>query len=103
MEQELSLLIVFAAGLLSFLSPCVLPLIPGYIAFVSGLSIDDMTERHSKDKKMASAIPRSVAQSRKPLYQARSLGEYQPHHAVNHILAAIQVPELSAQNQSDGQ
>jgi len=31
MEQELSLLIVFAAGLLSFLSPCVLPLFPGYI------------------------------------------------------------------------
>ncbi|MBC8431491.1 MAG: hypothetical protein H8D96_06185 [Desulfobacterales bacterium] len=34
-EQELSLLIVFAAGLLSFRSPCVLPLIPGYIAFVA--------------------------------------------------------------------
>jgi len=44
MEQELSLLIVFAAGLLSFLSPCVLPLIPGYIAFVSGLSIDQVAE-----------------------------------------------------------
>jgi cytochrome c-type biogenesis protein len=60
MEQELSLLIVFAAGLLSFLSPCVLPLIPGYIAFVSGLSIDDMTEHRSKGKKMASAILSSV-------------------------------------------
>jgi len=60
MEQELSLLIVFAAGLLSFLSPCVLPLIPGYIAFVSGLSIDDMTERGSTDKKMASAMLSSV-------------------------------------------
>ena len=34
MEQEFSLLIVFAAGLLSFLSPWVLSLIPGYIAFV---------------------------------------------------------------------
>ena len=60
MEQELSLLIVFAAGLLSFLSPCVLPLIPGYIAFVSGLSIDDMTERGSTGKKMASAMLSSV-------------------------------------------
>ena len=60
MEQELSLLIVFAAGLLSFLSPCVLPLIPGYIAFVSGLSVSDMTERRPKDKKMASAILSSV-------------------------------------------
>ena len=60
MEQELSILIVFAAGLLSFLSPCVLPLIPGYIAFVSGLSIDHMTESGWKDKKMASAMLNSV-------------------------------------------
>ena len=60
MEQELSLLIVFAAGLLSFLSPCVLPLIPAYIAFVSHLSIDNMTERGLADKKMASAMLSSV-------------------------------------------
>ena len=60
MEQELSLLIVFAAGLLSFLSPCVLPLIPGYIAFVSGLSLDNMTERGLTDKKLASAMLSSV-------------------------------------------
>jgi len=60
MEQELSLLIVFAAGLLSFLSPCVLPLIPGYIAFVAGLSIDNMTEGGWTDKKMASAMINSV-------------------------------------------
>jgi len=51
LEQELSLLIVFAAGLLSFLSPCVLPLIPGYIAFVSGLSIDQMAESGWTDNK----------------------------------------------------
>ncbi len=60
MEQELSLLIVFVAGLLTFLSPCVLPLIPGYIAFVSGLSIDNMTECGWTDKKMASAMLNSV-------------------------------------------
>jgi len=60
MEQELSLLIVFAAGLLSFLSPCVVPLIPGYIAFVSGISIDEMTSRDSAGKKMAYAMLSSV-------------------------------------------
>jgi cytochrome c-type biogenesis protein len=60
MEQEFSLLIVFAAGLLSFLSPCVLPLIPGYIAFVSGLSVTDMTEREPTDKILASAMLSSV-------------------------------------------
>lgn len=34
--------ISFAAGLLSFLSPCVLPLIPSYVTFVTGLTIDDV-------------------------------------------------------------
>lgn len=35
--------ISFAAGLLSFLSPCVLPLIPSYITFVTGLSLEDVS------------------------------------------------------------
>jgi len=34
----------FAAGLISFLSPCVLPLIPGYISFISGVSIQEMKD-----------------------------------------------------------
>jgi cytochrome c-type biogenesis protein len=34
--------ISFTAGLLSFLSPCVLPLIPSYVTFITGLSIDDV-------------------------------------------------------------
>ncbi len=33
----------FIAGLLSFLSPCVLPLIPAYFSFITGLSVDEMT------------------------------------------------------------
>jgi cytochrome c-type biogenesis protein len=35
-------LIAFSAGLLSFLSPCVLPLIPSYVTFITGLSFDDV-------------------------------------------------------------
>ena len=35
-------ILAFAAGLISFLSPCVLPLIPGYISFVSGLSLQEL-------------------------------------------------------------
>lgn len=34
----------FAAGILSFLSPCVLPLIPAYFSFITGLSLDELTE-----------------------------------------------------------
>ena len=36
--------ISFAAGVLSFLSPCVLPLVPGYISLISGVSIDGLKE-----------------------------------------------------------
>ena len=42
MNQEITLLAAFAAGFLSFVSPCVLPLIPGYISFVSGVSVEEM-------------------------------------------------------------
>ncbi len=35
-------MIAFAAGILGFISPCVLPLIPGYISFVSGVSLQEL-------------------------------------------------------------
>ena len=38
----INILIAFAGGLLSFLSPCVLPLVPGYISLMSGVSIDHL-------------------------------------------------------------
>ncbi|HEX6719097.1 MAG TPA: cytochrome c biogenesis protein/redoxin [Pyrinomonadaceae bacterium] len=38
------IVISFAAGILSFLSPCVLPLVPGYISLISGVSIDNLKE-----------------------------------------------------------
>lgn len=42
MEENVTLLAAFGAGLLSFISPCVLPLIPGYLSYVSGLSVDEL-------------------------------------------------------------
>lgn len=39
---SIGLLVAFSAGLLSFLSPCVLPLIPSYITFITGLSFDEV-------------------------------------------------------------
>ena len=39
------LFIAFSAGLISFLSPCVLPLIPGYISYVSGSSLNELIEK----------------------------------------------------------
>jgi cytochrome c-type biogenesis protein len=40
----LGYLVAFSAGLLSFLSPCVLPLIPSYATYVTGMSLDDLTD-----------------------------------------------------------
>ena len=37
--------IAFLAGLISFLSPCVLPLIPGYISYISGTSLEKLVEK----------------------------------------------------------
>lgn len=42
---SLGIVVAFVGGLLSFLSPCVLPLVPSYLGFITGLSIDEMTAR----------------------------------------------------------
>ena len=41
----LQLFIALSAGLVSFLSPCVLPLIPGYVSYISGSSLNELMER----------------------------------------------------------
>lgn len=40
--QNITFLTAFIAGLLSFLSPCILPLIPGYISYISGISLQEI-------------------------------------------------------------
>jgi cytochrome c-type biogenesis protein len=42
MTQQLSIPIAFLAGVVSFLSPCVLPLVPGYISMLSGATIEEL-------------------------------------------------------------
>ena len=41
----IEILVAFGAGLISFLSPCVLPLIPGYISYISGTSLNELLEK----------------------------------------------------------
>lgn len=48
--QEISILIAFSAGFLSFVSPCVLPLVPSYITYITGVSFKDLTEEKAKKK-----------------------------------------------------
>lgn len=45
---DVSMFVAFTAGLLSFLSPCVLPIIPSYLSFVSGVSLEEMSAPHIK-------------------------------------------------------
>src|ERR671921_1591526 len=40
--SNITIAIAFAAGLLSFLTPCVLPLVPGYISLISGVSVEHL-------------------------------------------------------------
>ncbi|NOX20809.1 MAG: cytochrome c biogenesis protein CcdA [Nitrospirae bacterium] len=43
MNTDVSYPLAFLAGLLSFLSPCVLPLLPSYVSFITGMSFEDLT------------------------------------------------------------
>lgn len=43
--ESVGLAVAFGAGVLSFLSPCVLPLVPSYVSFLTGLSLDELGSR----------------------------------------------------------
>jgi cytochrome c-type biogenesis protein len=61
MNHNVTLLAAFAAGFLSFVSPCVLPLIPGYISFVSGVSVDEMRGEATTSASRAQVFLASLA------------------------------------------
>src|ERR671938_70784 len=55
--HDLSPLAAFVAGTVSFLSPCVLPLVPGYVSLISGASIDEMQQQSAtRDSKLLAAV-----------------------------------------------
>jgi cytochrome c-type biogenesis protein len=60
--EPVSLIAAFLAGLLSFVSPCVLPLIPGYISFISGVTFEDMRAGDTHSAEIGSR-PRTLATS----------------------------------------
>jgi cytochrome c-type biogenesis protein len=53
--DSVSIFAAFAAGLISFLSPCVLPLVPGYISIISGFTLDQL-----KDQQKQASLTRMV-------------------------------------------
>jgi cytochrome c-type biogenesis protein len=58
--SNLTIGIAFVAGILSFLSPCVLPLVPGYISLMSGVSIDRLKEGASSSGARSAVILNSL-------------------------------------------
>jgi len=61
MADVLQILTAFGAGLLSFFSPCVLPLIPAYICFITGLSVEELIAPKEKDfGKVKTVLPESL-------------------------------------------
>jgi cytochrome c-type biogenesis protein len=50
--NEVGYITAFTAGILSFLSPCVLPLLPGYLSFISGETIDTLASGENKKARL---------------------------------------------------
>lgn len=56
----ISVTTAFLAGVISFLSPCVLPLVPGYISFIGGQSLDELKQNRLASRKNLAALGLSL-------------------------------------------
>jgi cytochrome c-type biogenesis protein len=59
--KEVSFPLAFLAGVLSFLSPCVLPLVPSYVSFITGISFKDLTVGKDRKKIRYLTVAHSIA------------------------------------------
>jgi len=57
---DISLFIAFAAGLLSFVSPCVLPLVPSYVTYITGLTLEELTSETERARVRGTIIVNSL-------------------------------------------
>jgi len=58
--QQISLFAAFGAGLLSFVSPCVLPLVPSYISYITGLSLERLSDASERQRFRKTIIVNSL-------------------------------------------
>lgn len=61
MHQDIALVTALLAGIASFVSPCVLPLVPAYLSFMSGVSLSDMREQERKRENTRRVLLTSLA------------------------------------------
>lgn len=55
-EVSVSLGVAFLAGVVSFLSPCVLPIVPSYVTFITGMTLDELTARGTAAARARAAL-----------------------------------------------
>src|SRR5215831_19816346 len=58
--DDVSVFTAFVAGLVSFLSPCVLPLVPGYISIISGSSLDQIKAKQDDRALLRTVLMNSI-------------------------------------------
>lgn len=51
MGEDVSIILAFGAGFLSFISPCVLPLFPAFLSYITGMSVSELTDENKKFNK----------------------------------------------------
>jgi len=56
LEVQVSFTFAFLAGMVSFLSPCILPVVPSYVAFVSGMTLDELRDGSVAGARRAAAL-----------------------------------------------
>ena len=59
--KDVSFSLAFLAGILSFLSPCVFPLVPSYVSFITGISFEDLTASTDRRRVRNLTITNSLA------------------------------------------
>lgn len=59
-SENVSYIVAFTAGLLTYLSPCLLPLIPSFIAYITGISFSDLKSAEKKKEVLAKTIIHSL-------------------------------------------
>jgi cytochrome c-type biogenesis protein len=97
--DPIGILVAFGAGMLSFVSPCVLPLVPGYVSMVSGLSAADLESSQTRDLRpvlvgMAAFVIGFTAVFTALGVTVSALGRLLNHHERTFEIAAGAVIEL---------
>jgi cytochrome c-type biogenesis protein len=57
---DITLVIAFGAGFLSFVSPCVLPLVPSYLIYITGLTLEELTSQADRSRVRATIVLNSL-------------------------------------------